>query len=444
MIKQITYYKKNRLTCLGVICFYWFMLTGFWGRDGHYISLIILSLLFIFRLKDNWYIIKSSSLFWIIICLSLYVAVNTLTGYYQDPGTLTWQIQYSRAIFGLAGLFSLAICPWLLSTQRFDRYAKSFITILLSLGIQVTLELFIHQDGVSLNQLIYGRPDFQMGANSFGFLCAILLVGVICLGFYKVKNILQYKSKLVIYLNVLMQCICFSLLLLGLIISQSRASWLATGIALCFISTAFLWNYRSQTRFKKFITYYLISVLIISGITIFLKHNTIIKRINDEVNSIKKIAKLEFSDISENSIGKRIHIWKAGILSFYERPLFGWSPGKTKQLIKQKTGYSYSHFHNIPLQILLSVGSIGFILILYVYIISIKETYLSIRDKKIPLEWGIFWFGSIIIILIVGSTGFLIQNIECQFIISFLLSLPITCQLDKISRRKDMPDYEDA
>lgn len=431
------YYKKN-ITWLGLISFYWFILTGFWGKDGHYISFCILFAFFLKWLINYWHIVKRSSLFWLITSLTLYTVINASVGYYKNPETITWQIKYSRAILGLGGLFSLVICPWLLSTNTFDRFTKVFITIVLSLSIQVILALFVHQERIRFNQLINGRPDFHLGANQFGFICAILLMGTICVGIYILKTSKKNKSKYITSSLTALQYIYIVLFLSGLILSQSRSSWLATSIALCFVSIVLLWNYRIKIEYNHLVSLGLITLFILCSFLIFFKGNTIKNRITIKKTTLEKLVDLEFSNLPENSIGKRINMWQAGVQLLHKKIMLGWSPGKGKQLMKLKTKYEYSHFHNMALQIILSIGLFGFILILTIYILLVREIYLSIETNSIPLEWQTFWFSSIIIVVVEGLFDFLLQTLEPVFILTFLISIPITCHIDRITKEANI------
>ncbi|MFA9460555.1 O-antigen ligase family protein [Thiohalorhabdus sp. Cl-TMA] len=437
MIPHWNILNERFLGWVGGIGFYWFLLTGFWGQDGHLVALGLIFLFFLYWIAPNWRLIRASSLFWLALCYSGYVALRAAAGYWADPGSLSWQLRFGWAFIGFGGLLSVFLLPWLIGSWRQKRLDRAFALVLVSLFIQVLLELLVHSNGISFSQLLNSRPGFQMGPNSFGYICGILLLGTVALG---VRWLRGTKAKFpwprtLAYGVVLM--VVMGLLTAGLLLSQSRASWLATAVTLPFVILVTLWVQGEGWRNRGWITSGVLGgALLIGGGLIYSQWGLVEYRVFKESHTIRKLLSFDFSELPRGSIGNRILLWETGISAFPERPVSGWSPGGVKGLIEARTPFHYKHLHNMPLQIAVALGGVGFFLFFGMVLISSREVFKAIGTGRLPLEWGIFWLGALVFLAVEGLFDFPMHDKEVRFLLTLLGAVAMGVQLERLRQER--------
>lgn len=422
------------------ICFYWYILTGFWGPDGHAIAFTVLVIYFLYWSKSNWRLLKSSSIFWIATILSGYVILRTSIGYFQAPETLNLQLNYGHALLGSAGFSAIFLIPWLIGPQREYRYDRVFIVILLSFSIQLFLEFFIHPDGVSLSQIPYDQPTFQMGHNSFGFICGILLVGTVSLSFRYFHNYCVNKSMYKIFIYISLLLLIISVLCFCLLITQSRSSWLATMIALLLVVVlSSIKNLKSKDNTTKIWALSMLGIIILIPSIVASSHwGLISERISQETHVIYKVFTKDIYELKTGSISARFMMWKASYESITENMHFGISPGKILSMINSRTALHFKHPHNTYLEVFVSLGAIGFILYASLILISIREIWRATKLHTLSHEWSITCAGILLVILIEGLFDFLMHNLEPLFMYTFVFSLIMAIQITNNEKETNM------
>jgi putative inorganic carbon (hco3(-)) transporter len=164
----------------------------------------------------------------------------------------------------------------------------------------------------------------------------------------------------------------FTLILVGLFFSYTRAAWISIAVAVMALVPLLL-RIRLNTLIIMFVTLGVIGLLFSSQIVYLMSRNQdeSSKDFSEHLNSISNIK-------TDASNAERINRWACAIEMFKERPVFGWGPGTYKfeyapfQKAKYRTvistdfgdgGNSHSEFLN-PLS---EMGLFGLLSILYLF-----------------------------------------------------------------------------
>ena len=116
-----------------------------------------------------------------------------------------------------------------------------------------------------------------------------------------------------------------------------------------------------------------------------------------------------------NNIALRAKIWRAGILSFMEYPLFGRGMLGYMQFYEKFGGPKNFHCHNLVIDMLASFGIIGNIPLVYFIVRNVKK---AAKCRYVPLFFAIF--GAV---MLHGLTDITIVWIQTGALGAFMLSL---------------------
>ena len=175
------------------------------------------------------------------------------------------------------------------------------------------------------------------------------------------------------------------------IISQSRMVWL--GIAMSIMILPIL---LSIFRKKINVKYYIIGYVLFFSITILslIKVLPLVEHRSSEgdMQAIYKILNLDITNIPMSSVGIRFNSWIEATHWIKEHPLLGVGPNgpglviSQSKLFNDRINESYAsiktlrHLHNFHLEVLVSYGFIGLLLIYSLYI-NLPRSLFLIREK---------------------------------------------------------------
>jgi O-antigen ligase len=190
---------------------------------------------------------------------------------------------------------------------------------------------------------------------------------------------------------------------------QSKSGIILLGISLLFI----VWD----IWFIKKKRIYSIVVLLLVVVSFFLNFN--VKALNGRyVNAIEVIKEENDTKKTHNSTSERLDLYKSSINLFVQSPIFGYGSGDAKDVLKSRLKDSRDSYlnslnaHNQFFQTALSIGGIGLLVLLSLFIIPIIY---AIRSKHYVL----------VIILINFAIGFLfeamLERIMGVYAFSFIL-----------------------
>lgn len=419
---------------LGLISFYWFVLTAFWGPDGRYTALFLLILYFLSWARNYWSLLRRSSLFWSILVLFLFLVMRVGWDYVVGSRSLTWHNEYGWPFLTVSGVFAFVVAPWMVGESGRHRLDWAVGLLVLSLGIQVCQHAFLHEGSAGLATFSEFRPGFQMGPNSFGALCGALLIASIPLA-RRWLRILSGCRGAVRWVACGAMLTVQGLLLGGLLISQARASWLGVVVALPLV----LWGLfaagfgkeRSRLSLRNTAPY-AIAILVIGAALVYQGWDMVHDRITHEMATVTTVLQSGLAEVPDSSAGKRIQMWQAGVMAFPEHPLIGFGPSAVTELIESGTEFSYRHLHNFPLQVLLSFGVLGLGLFLLPLFLVAREVLAGLQAGRLDHDWALFWGGTLVFWAVQGMFELSIHDTEVQSYFIVIAAIGISLQWQRL------------
>ncbi|MFV0480750.1 MAG: O-antigen ligase family protein [Campylobacteraceae bacterium] len=233
-----------------------------------------------------------------------------------------------------------------------DFFSKKLILyfIFLSLGIQAFDGVYQSFYGYDIFKNIEGNLKIGLTGSTFNRNIFGMLTG-----FGVLVSFLSLKKYNAFYSNIFIIIFLF-LFMFSVLFSYSRAVWVSLFVSLV---VYFCFNYKNIKKIHFLYIFIVTSVLFF----MFLGIDSLEKR---------------FVDLISIDSSNRDIIWMNSINFFTQKPLFGWGLGAYKLSVAQN-GYS---FHNSTLEVLVSMGILGFLAYLSLILVILKEV---IKNKQIPL-----------------------------------------------------------
>jgi O-antigen ligase len=161
------------------------------------------------------------------------------------------------------------------------------------------------------------------------------------------------------------------------IISGSRNAWAALIVIFTLVFIFDFIRSRDPYKFVKFLVLICIAILV----SIMFTPDEILERKDKGINEYKSYFQGEKID-KQNSIGFRLEQWKAAIYAFVKKPVLGHGPGNTgiainevvedgnadRVIYKDNAKVNIVHVHNGYLEMLVSQGIIGFMVLMGFFI----------------------------------------------------------------------------
>ena len=183
------------------------------------------------------------------------------------------------------------------------------------------------------------------------------------------KNILS-KQEALYAIGMLMAVI-------ATIISGSRNAWVALIVIFILVFISDFIRSRDVYKLIRFLVLLCIAILV----SIMFTPDEILERKDKAINEYKSYFQGGKIDVN-NSVGFRLEQWKAAIYAFVKKPVIGYGPGNTgiavnqvvedgnadRVIYKDNAKVNIVHVHNGYLEMLVSQGVIGFMVLMGLFI----------------------------------------------------------------------------
>lgn len=202
----------------------------------------------------------------------------------------------------------------------------------------------------------HARATFGFSMIALALWSLILILGLIIFS----DDYLRAKSRGERIIRLLLLLAAIYLLAFLVVISKTRSVWVLSAV---FIPLCLIWKlafFSRQQRKKSLLIVGL--VLLIPAFFIFENRGVIQDRLSHERQVIVNIVEGSAEQVPATSIGVRFHMYKVFLEEAGARPVVGWGPRLSKQLLEKSPypGMKYvSHFHNLFVEIYLQLGLIG-------------------------------------------------------------------------------------
>jgi O-antigen ligase len=161
-----------------------------------------------------------------------------------------------------------------------------------------------------------------------------------------------------------------------IIIAKSRTIWLLSGL---FIPAGIFMQYRAATRSgRQAIAAIVILVMLLPACFLATRMAFFQKRLMRENAVIASIIDSDDREVAPTSVGRRYYMTRVFLEEAGARPVFGWGPGLSRQLLEQSSlpdMQKVQHFHNIYIEILLQLGLVGFGLFAAMFAVLIRAVF---------------------------------------------------------------------
>ncbi|MFC3285785.1 O-antigen ligase family protein [Litchfieldella rifensis] len=345
--------------------------------------------------------LRSSPALWLLLAAVVIQLITWTLGYWHHPEWMTDNPQLDR----MAKWFLFIGVAWWLGGSTRATLALWGVALL---GLLLTTLL----TGGGIDQWLAGlqgeRVDFGLqNSQHTSMFFGTALVGVLAFSRRLLAAGRWAMARRIAWLVALAMCVC------GVVITQTRAVWLALALVLPVMAVVgLLWSYSRQhkERAGKLSVALLlggVAVLFLAGVAF---QGAIERRLDDE-NQI--IAALLDGDIEavpfESSIGNRVHTWIAAAQWIQERPLVGWGENG-RSLAVQETDWlpeytrdRYSHLHNTFLEVFVSYGLMGVALLAALAWWIGHGTWRAWRSGVLPGDMALFASGFFIYWVVVNQ-----------------------------------------
>lgn len=320
----------------------------------------------------------------------------------------------------------LAICHWLFLTlalphmaddyPKLDHIARLFLFIVFAWWLSgstrntllfwsiasaaVVLAPWIAGDGIAdfqrgfLGERIgFGIRNVQHSAMFFG----TVLLGLLIFLPRLLKAPLQHYGKLILW------SLAFIIILAGVIISQTRATWLGVIAGISMALLLLFIEHRKSFSKQHFLLIFILSALLV---LLFIANSSFIfERATAELDTIKALLRGDWSSVplstseERSSVGERLYSWRAAIDMIAQRPLLGWGEQGIDYLFDNieynqahYQALNFGHLHNLYLEITLQYGLLGLLAYFYLLTWFIKNAWLSWKRNDMPGDVLLFLY----------------------------------------------------
>lgn len=329
---------------------------------------------------------------YLLLAAIIVQVVSWVFGYFDHP---EWVNEYPK-VDRLGRLFIFIFFAWALGGSTSNTI---YLWVFAALGI-LTATLV---DG-NINNWIIGfkgaRVDFHIrNAQHIAMYFGTMLLGLIFLSFRAF-----FKDRKFIFWRFLVWLFFVAIIMLGVIITQTRAVWFAVIVSIGVVSLTMLFFCVYKGRYNKSYTYILLAFIFLSFLGSFFIKDIVIQRLQSESSIVSLILEKGIAEVPYTSIGIRIQTWRAATEWIAERPIIGWGDEGRSLVIKETVWLpefvrvNFGHLHNYFLEVWVAYGLLGLLVIAALAFWVGRGVLLAWKKDLIPTDimafsvaFFIFW-----------------------------------------------------
>lgn len=306
-----------------------------------------------------WFTESDFEVKWHKIFLLLIAFVAIQVGVYffaveRFPSVADEQVKAARQIAKL--FLCIAVAWWLRGSIIASKYLLTVFLASVVVFLLINLNGETWKAGISGGRVDFGFTNAQHAAFYMGL---ILIMGLSWLFKCLANRVNKLEWGLALTLILLG--------LVGVVVTQTRAIWLALALVLVGLVAVSLLRLLKQIYAGKLRAKVLLPLFVLAAVVAYMGSTmapVIEKRLSKERDVIEAIAEGRLADVPLSSIGIRVHTWLYGWEKIQERPWMGWGAKSRNALIDEGPfpdwlKQNFGHFHNGYLEILLAYGVLG-------------------------------------------------------------------------------------
>ncbi|MTW21309.1 O-antigen ligase family protein [Allochromatium palmeri] len=215
------------------------------------------------------------------------------------------------------------------------------------------------------------------------------------------------------HLGVILWTLWLLFMLEGLLLSQSRGSWLAFLGALALL-VVLEWREHARSidgpllarRRRYWLAAFVIAPVLLGGL--LAQTETVRQRFSEHTDTLIDIARGETAAVESDPVGLRFKALLFARDTWSERPWFGWGAGTSRELIassgRREALFDYDHWlphlHNTYAEILVQFGGVGLILLVALVWALARAGFAARRTGHLPADLGRFYLVALVFVLI--------------------------------------------
>ncbi|NYS62341.1 O-antigen ligase family protein [Vreelandella salicampi] len=249
------------------------------------------------------------------------------------------------------------------------------------------------QRGFLGERIGFGIRNVQHSAMFFG----TVLLGLLIFLPRLLRAPLQHYGKLALWV------LAFLVIIAGVIISQTRATWLGVLAGLLTALLLIFIEHRNSFSKKHLLLFFILSACL--AILIFTNGPLLFERATAELDTIQALLRGDWSSVPlstsevRSSVGERLYSWRAAIDMIAQRPLLGWGEQGVEYLfdnIKYNQAHyqalNFGHLHNLYLEITLEYGLLGLAAYFYLLIWFVINAWFAWKRGDMPGDVLLFFY----------------------------------------------------
>ncbi|WP_236995502.1 O-antigen ligase family protein [Halomonas huangheensis] len=332
--------------------------------------------------------LRSSGALWLLLGAIVVQSISWTLGYWHHP---EWMPDHPKLDRMAKWFLFIGVAWWLGGSTR----ATLILWGLALSGLLVTCLV----TGGGVDQWLVGlhgeRVDFELqNAQHTAMFFGSGLLGVLAFSRRLLASGRWAMVRRIGWFIALMMC------LTGVVITQTRAIWLALALILPIMAVvALLWNYSRQHRRQaaRLSAVALVGALVVVVLAGLEFHGVVERRLGDENKIIAELMQGNIDAVPyQSSIGNRVHTWIAAAQWIEERPLVGWGENgrslavEETEWLPEYTREHYGHLHNTFLEVFVSYGLMGVVLVATLAWWIGRSTWRAWRKGVMPGDMVLF------------------------------------------------------
>lgn len=411
-LSPINAWVNRHTETLGLVGLYLFALFAWLGTTPATLGLMLLTLAWLLA-RPDWRALMQEPVAFLALAFSGFVLIHSLILAVIAPSGTPPQMTLASGLAWSKLLLMIPIAHW--CAGRPQRVRGLLLLAALGLTVGALRKIDWAQFGP---EFFNTRFESYLPAIAFG-----LVTGLGVLGLLALRQAFWRSLGIGIFGKVLW-ALWLALMLEGLVLSQSRGSWLAFlgGLGVLILGE---WRARNWVGLAWLRTHprqaLLVGLLVAGGL--LAQHETFFKRLTEHTGTLAQIARGE--PVTSDPIGLRFNAWLFALERWQERPWFGWGAGSSCTLIAESgrpqdlfdAAYNHwlPHLHNTYAELLVQFGLVGAILFGGWVLALVWAGHRAHRSGRLPPDLGRFYLAALICILIWCLFNYRVVHVDWLF-----------------------------
>lgn len=208
-----------------------------------------------------------------------------------------------------------------------------------------------------------------------------------------------------------------------LVLSGSKSAWVATLVVLPLATAYYVFRVLAprQRRNSLIVLASLLTMAI--GYATIHGDEVIKRRLTSAWDASERIVADRGTSVNDGSIGPRLQMWQDALPNIAQRPLAGWGPGSARVVLQKSPTpeiQMFPHFHNLPLNLLVTLGIVGTLLFYATQVGVVVTAWRSFRKKALTAELAFFALGGLGLFHVAHMFQYRLNNTPGQFILALM------------------------